>query len=362
METLAIEGKNFVKASKLARDYGYTSDYIGQLCRAGKVEAQLVGRSWYVEVSSLENHKASRYKKSGTKKVETQNHPESQVGYGTPIKVEEKFGAVAEEVEVEVLKSNESGKQFNVFTKRSVAKSLPKAPKTSTLADEKIFYNRLPKPLRPLEYDADDSELIPNPKHLSDDEKTGKIRVNLADASPVKITSVEDKYSFETTKRPEVIFSGELSVSALPGNKRYELPEEEEENVSEVEFKEEEKVEPTPVNLGKSKARPVSSVSPNTKVIHYKRQLPVVRGVSMKRKGKLNRNQTSDTLEVPVVDAALPEQSSNRMVLVVATLAAVFIVVTILGLETQLTVTSSVVIEQIGFSVDKLFASVYGSK
>lgn len=66
MEILTIDGKDYVKASKLAREFGYTSDYIGQLCRAEKVDAQLVGRSWYVHRDSLEDHKEGLYKKKST--------------------------------------------------------------------------------------------------------------------------------------------------------------------------------------------------------------------------------------------------------------------------------------------------------
>ncbi len=71
MEVLVVEGEKYVKASSIARDLGYTSDYVGQLCRSGKVEAQLVGRSWYVKEDSIKNHKATRYRstKKSTQKA-----------------------------------------------------------------------------------------------------------------------------------------------------------------------------------------------------------------------------------------------------------------------------------------------------
>lgn len=58
METLVLEGKTYVKASKAAQSSGYTSDYVGQLCRGGKVDAHLVGRSWYVNIDDLDSHRA----------------------------------------------------------------------------------------------------------------------------------------------------------------------------------------------------------------------------------------------------------------------------------------------------------------
>jgi hypothetical protein len=62
METLEHNGAIFTKATVLAKRLNYTTDYIGQLCRAGKVEAKLVGRAWFVREDTLTNHKADRYK------------------------------------------------------------------------------------------------------------------------------------------------------------------------------------------------------------------------------------------------------------------------------------------------------------
>ena len=69
MEVLNVNGKSYVKASVLARQLGYTSDYIGQLCRGNKVDAKLVGRSWYVEKKSIESHKSTRYRSTQVKTV-----------------------------------------------------------------------------------------------------------------------------------------------------------------------------------------------------------------------------------------------------------------------------------------------------
>lgn len=67
MKTLEINGKTYVKATALARELGYTSDYIGQLCRGGKVKAEQVGRSWYVEKDSITAHKENRYRSTAAK-------------------------------------------------------------------------------------------------------------------------------------------------------------------------------------------------------------------------------------------------------------------------------------------------------
>lgn len=67
MEVLEIDGKRYVKAAKAAQASGYTTDYVGQLCRRGKVSAHLVGRSWYVDADELRTHKVDTKRNSRVK-------------------------------------------------------------------------------------------------------------------------------------------------------------------------------------------------------------------------------------------------------------------------------------------------------
>ncbi len=67
MEKLVLDGKEFVKAASAAKNLGYTADYVGQLCRSGKVSAHLVGRSWYVNVDELGTHKVEKKRISRAK-------------------------------------------------------------------------------------------------------------------------------------------------------------------------------------------------------------------------------------------------------------------------------------------------------
>lgn len=70
MDRISSNGETYVKANAIARELGYTADYVGQLCRAGKVDAQLVGRSWYVNERSIREHKQNRYRSTATKSKE----------------------------------------------------------------------------------------------------------------------------------------------------------------------------------------------------------------------------------------------------------------------------------------------------
>jgi hypothetical protein len=53
---LIFDNKKYISAKIAANNFGYSSDYIGQLCRAKKVTSRLVGRSWYVLESDLIAH------------------------------------------------------------------------------------------------------------------------------------------------------------------------------------------------------------------------------------------------------------------------------------------------------------------
>src|SRR5665213_550744 len=56
MEELIIGDKTYVSSKRASEITGYAKDYVGQLCREGRVQATLVGRSWYVLESSIREH------------------------------------------------------------------------------------------------------------------------------------------------------------------------------------------------------------------------------------------------------------------------------------------------------------------
>lgn len=57
MDELTIGDKIYISSKRAAEITGYAKDYVGQLCREGKVEATLVGRSWYVLEDSIRAHR-----------------------------------------------------------------------------------------------------------------------------------------------------------------------------------------------------------------------------------------------------------------------------------------------------------------
>lgn len=57
MDELLIEEKKYISSKQAAKVTGYAKDYIGQLCREGRVPARLVGRSWYVLETAIQDHR-----------------------------------------------------------------------------------------------------------------------------------------------------------------------------------------------------------------------------------------------------------------------------------------------------------------
>ena len=56
-DSLILEGKTYISANRASKLINYAQDYIGQLCRAGKLECKMVGRSWFVTEESLHVHR-----------------------------------------------------------------------------------------------------------------------------------------------------------------------------------------------------------------------------------------------------------------------------------------------------------------
>ena len=57
MNEIIIDQKKYISSKQAAEITGYAKDYVGQLCREGRVPARLVGRSWYVLESAIQDHR-----------------------------------------------------------------------------------------------------------------------------------------------------------------------------------------------------------------------------------------------------------------------------------------------------------------
>ncbi|MEN9913127.1 MAG: hypothetical protein RLY66_535, partial [Candidatus Parcubacteria bacterium] len=58
-DSIIIEGREFISVGRAAEITKYTKDYVGQLCRGGKVAARMIGRTWFIDRESLSLYKNS---------------------------------------------------------------------------------------------------------------------------------------------------------------------------------------------------------------------------------------------------------------------------------------------------------------
>lgn len=58
-DSFILEGKKYISAKRASEISDYSSDYIGQLCRAGKLDCRRIGRSWFVTEASIHLHRAA---------------------------------------------------------------------------------------------------------------------------------------------------------------------------------------------------------------------------------------------------------------------------------------------------------------
>lgn len=56
-DSFNLDGKIYISSRRAAEMSKYSNDYIGQLCRGGKVVAKMIGRNWFVDQDSLIQHK-----------------------------------------------------------------------------------------------------------------------------------------------------------------------------------------------------------------------------------------------------------------------------------------------------------------
>jgi hypothetical protein len=71
MDEILIEEKKYISSKRAAKVTGYAKDYIGQLCREGRVPARLVGRNWYVLETAIQDHRFGQQEIGHVNVVET---------------------------------------------------------------------------------------------------------------------------------------------------------------------------------------------------------------------------------------------------------------------------------------------------
>ncbi len=197
MQTVVFEGKEYTKASVLAERFRYTQDYLGQLCRAKKVDARLVGRAWYVNLDSLELHRKSRYKTE----------------QGEPL-----VKAVADESEE---KSNQPvvNVAAPVITKKASNHYLSRIDVEPVLRQKtvKILQNEAGKLKElPVRYERDDFSLIPKVNRTA---ISTALPISIAEADEISVKKTKEHIritDFKAEPLPEIYLKGKIGVVGIP--------------------------------------------------------------------------------------------------------------------------------------------------
>lgn len=238
MDKVTLDGKTYEKSAVVAKRYGYTPDYLGQLSRAEKVDAQLVGRSWYVHAPSVEAYQAGLDDEDTAPQKPTR--PASLDQTSSPAAPEKTDADLATEGTVEVAADNRSypvethaGADEKSFISRlsrldekvSVTPEEPeKAPAAAAKTQESLaqppkrrarsrFSSAEPVSVshhwQKVVYEKDDGALAPDvnkPSEVPPVHELGK---------KVRVHSNTDKFSIVASAMPEVPLRGEVSVQGV---------------------------------------------------------------------------------------------------------------------------------------------------
>ncbi|HFC10579.1 MAG TPA: hypothetical protein ENJ75_00035, partial [Candidatus Kaiserbacteria bacterium] len=71
-KTLNTDG--LVSSKEIAKQVGYTNDYIARLCRFGNIQGKKIGNVWYVDIASLKSFIAQKQKKQVKRSKELSSH------------------------------------------------------------------------------------------------------------------------------------------------------------------------------------------------------------------------------------------------------------------------------------------------
>jgi len=182
MDNIDVAGVTYTKITVLAKKFRYTTDYIGQLCRANKINCQLVGRSWYAQEEDLLTHKDNRYKSTRLN--------EKTIKINTQI--------TNQEVSVKPRLLNKTAKRTAVFA-FEIPINRPGAGFSKYLPDESV--------LQPLAGNDNENNIKTASKSLP---------FVLAEATKVKIKpEVRSKIQLDFTPLPEVSLRGSVAVKSV---------------------------------------------------------------------------------------------------------------------------------------------------
>lgn len=126
-DSIILQGKTYISARRAAKKINYAQDYVGQLCRAGKLDCTMIGRSWFVTEESLFAHRENA--------IDTPEQKESKATQAieTEIKTAIADSAVPTSVVVPVVSPLQSFPRYEAEKKSLLPELNKKVPLTFSL-------------------------------------------------------------------------------------------------------------------------------------------------------------------------------------------------------------------------------------
>ncbi len=167
------DGVSYEKASVIARRFKYTADYVGQLCRGRKVDARLVGRTWYVNPDSLEKYQSKK------------KRPDDKTLFNKTILVESRLN-------VEPVIGKNTSRSLRFSAHQAVASNTP----SHYMPDGNDLYPRLTRAMDPVPV---------------------AVPVTMSGERGIRVHTSSKVTKFKASELPEVSLRGKIKVqSVLP--------------------------------------------------------------------------------------------------------------------------------------------------
>lgn len=214
-ESFIIEGKKYISSKRASAISDYAPDYIGQLCRANKLDCKMIGRSWFVTEESIYLHKANISREEASRNrienLKGSSVIDSKIESNNQISVENSHSADAGVVSSKVIVTNNSEKVGNDKQKLLQQKTISGI-------------------VSPYTYSSDDRPLLPILKKniATVDLETKKIVVNQKSNNSPIITNpviINNKQKEIPVSKKESVKIGEIKKNPKSSFKKYSYPE-----------------------------------------------------------------------------------------------------------------------------------------
>jgi len=181
MDTVILDGVQYIKATEAAKQFDYTSDYVGQLCRGKKVVARLVGRTWFVNPESLQEHKDGARPGKPKTAADDANEPQDAAESVT-----------INRRDVEPVLTGKATRSLQ---------SEPAAPESPTT--------------RSVRYETDAESLYPPLQKSPSGKPPRRLAIEYHNGRRVKVKGPKKQARFAPTDLPDVALSGTLEVTEI---------------------------------------------------------------------------------------------------------------------------------------------------